>query len=83
MDCEHTQQKHVDGEWLCRSCSAVIELEPFDPSKIKDIKVNGLVALKMFRDYGKSEQRMTEENISRFRKEKGYDPVPVDKGRWI
>jgi hypothetical protein len=45
--------------------------------------VTGMVALKAQREYGKTGREIGKENVERFRKEKGYDPVRADgKDRW-
>lgn len=81
-NCQHSRQKNVDGIWRCRLCGVPVKSEPTDPKDYRSIRFGGLEAFKQFRALGKSEQRMTEENIKAFRKRKGYDPVRENE-RWI
>lgn len=83
-ECLHSNQKYRDGNWVCRLCGVRVEHEPTDPRDYKTIGFSGIENFRQFRRLGKSEARMTEENIKAFRERKGYDPVPADdKGRWI
>jgi hypothetical protein len=81
--CVHTNQKYSGGVWVCKLCGSNVVSEPLDPEDFGSIKFGGGYAFKVFRDYGKTEREMTKDNIERFVKEKGYDPVPESGGRWI
>lgn len=74
-ECPHARQRQVNGVWLCRVCGSEVVSEPIDAKDFGSVRFGGLSAFRNFRNLGESQQRMTERNIARFRKEKGYDPV--------
>lgn len=82
--CIHAKQRYSGymGHWICVACDKVVEPEPFEPSKLDSVKINGLYAFARQRDYGKTGREMARENRETFRKEKGYDPVSATE-RWI
>lgn len=82
--CIHANQRYVEGVWVCKLCNSEVDLEPTAAEDYASIRFSGLGAFKQFRDFGKTEREMTRDNLERFRKEKGYDPVREDgKDRWI
>lgn len=82
-ECLHSNQRQLNGVWVCKLCGVEVPLEPTAAEDFAGIRFNGMDALRIFRDFGKTEREMTRDNIERFRKERGYDPEPVDRGRWI
>ena len=86
MSCEHSNQKSVNGAWVCRSCGETMPEVRGVKSKedFLSIRLGNKENLKQFREMGITERQFTKKNIEEFRKNKGYDPVRVDgKDRWI
>lgn len=83
VDCEHPNQKYRNGDWVCRSCDAVVEKQEFDPDKLKSIKLNGLENWRQFQRLGKTQRESVLESNRAFEERTGRTPVPESGGRWI
>ena len=74
-NCLHVNQVFRDG-WECRKCGMAIENEPTDPQDYQSIRFGGLEALKVFREYGMTQKRMTDISLKRYRREHpGKEPI--------
>lgn len=74
-ECLHANQRLRDGVWVCKLCGDEIPVVPTDPKDYGSIGFGGLDAFRQFRRIGQTQSEMTRDNIARFRKDKGYDPV--------